>query len=427
MKSYASQIQSLSHKSGARVFVYPFGHSDTVSVTLSVAGGYYLTDNPLVADSHAALLMDGTKKRSKREIQEFLDSFGAQLSFSASFDRLEAAIRVRRAHLKDVLGLCVEMLCEPTFPQKELTVIKKQIAGALEAEAENTREQASQALSELLFERSHPNFSHTTKEKETLLAAVSRKNILTYHDRLGGLESLIAACAGAVEDMEPQALLRFFDTLQQKENTQRSALPVPKPSREGGKGTVFVRGKANIDYMVGLRFGITRAHEDYPALVLAARILGNPGFTGRLMKTIREKEGLTYGAYAFMRGFDSQADGALVVWSTFAPSLFAQGRAAVMREIKKLIEEGPTETEFKEHRDLFLANWHVRLTKSGAFSQALHDAAAEHEPLDYLDSFPKCIAGVLREDVIQALRQYWSAELLSEAAAGAVEKDALAQ
>jgi zinc protease len=317
------------------------------------------------------------------------------------------------------------MLTMPTFPQKELLVFKKQIAGTLEAEAENTREQASQALSSLLFEPAHPNYSHTTKEKEILLKKTTRAQILAYHAKIGGKESLVAACAGGVSEISPEMFAGYFAKLTVARAAERPVLPIPHPSLKKGRATIEVKGKASIDYMVGLRFGITRAHNDYPALLLAARILGNPGFTGRLMKTVREKEGLTYGAYAFMRGFDSQADGTLVIWSTFAPSLFAQGRAAVLRELSRLTEEGPTDQEFKEHRDLFLANWHVRLTRSGAFAQAIHDTIVENEPLDYLDSFPKRVESVTKEDVVRCLRDYWRLDLLSEAAAGAVEKDAL--
>jgi zinc protease len=162
--------------------------------------------------------------------------------------------------------------------------------------------------------------------------------------------TLIIAAAG---DLTPDAFIREVGkrfaavprtTYALTEVTTPDAIPNAAPKRE----TKYIAGKASIDYMIGLRLGITEDHPDYPALMVGLRVLGNPGgFTGRLMQQVREKEGLTYGTYAYLAGLDGGADGYAMAWATFAPQLFPRGRTALMGEIEKILHDGATDQEVR--------------------------------------------------------------------------------
>src|SRR5437868_6576779 len=103
------------------------------------------------------------------------------------------------------------------------------------------------------------------------------------------------------------------------------------------------------------------------------------------MKTVREEEGLTYGVYAYMSSFTESVDGYLSVWGTFAPQLFAQGRAAIKREISLIVDKGVTEEEVRRHAEMFFLRSRVRLSTSGAFARAAHDTAVQQKALSELD------------------------------------------
>ncbi|HEY5383192.1 MAG TPA: insulinase family protein, partial [Candidatus Paceibacterota bacterium] len=186
------------------------------------------------------------------------------------------------------------------------------------------------------------------------------------------------------------------------------------------KVRVSIPNKASIDYMLGIATGITEKHKDYAPLLLGVQVLGNRGFASRLMTTVREEEGLTYGVYGYLAGFENTADGFICIWATFAPELFQKGRASIMRQVKLIVERGVTEEEVQKHRELFEARSRVQLSNSGAFAVAAHSVIVEGQKLSYLDEFPKKILKLKAGEVNRALKKYLLLDQLSEAAAGPV-------
>lgn len=422
MSAFSDRCIEYSHK-GARFAATPFGEGDVVSLSGSVAGGTMYANRAL-ADMHASMLTEGTRRKSKKKLQELFDAMGTAVSFSISADRLEFSAKLRREHLKGTLALIAEMLAEPAFLQKELSALKARTLGALALEAENTRAQSAIEISRLMYEAGHPNRAETTEETKRTVAKISAAQLREHHRRTLSYPTLILSLAGAATEQDLRTAAKLFSRL-----PGRMLAPLAYPSRQEsapGAAVAFVPAKESVDYQLGVR---TAMHKDDPMfvpLLLAVNILGRPGFAGRLMQKVREEQGLTYGTYSFLRGFSKRIDGHIAVWATFAPQLFKKGRESVRAEIKRLYTEGPTKKEFEMHRDLYVANWYVRLAKTDAIADAIHDALAEGEKPDYLDHFPRVVAEASYEDVVQACKDYLNPKRMAETAAGTLEKDALA-
>ncbi len=414
---------------GARAFVAPFSSRGVISVAGSVAGGLRGADAcgmPRdIASLHAEMLMEGTRTNKKRAIQLALDSIGAELSFGASADRLQFFARTPSECLPRLLSLIAEVLSEPSFPSHELSVLKKRSLAQLALAAEDTRTQAGILLSRALYPRGHLNYAETIEESRTALISCSTQDLRTFHRKTFNPGTLILVAAG---DVAPAAFAR-------EAQRQIARLPagsfslapyVPQPRSLGKprRAVLPIAGKASIDYFIGLRVGITDDHPDYPALLLGLRILGNsPGFTGRLMQTIRETEGLTYGTYAYLSGFDGGADGHALAWGTFAPQLFARGRAGIRRELQKLASAGASAQEVARHRELYAAQQEVHMNDSSAFASAGHEVVSEGRDLSYLDTFPERIRKLSSAEVNAALRKYLVLGHMCEAAAGPAGKN----
>ena len=75
--------------------------------------------------------------------------------------------------------------------------------------------------------------------------------------------------------------------------------------------------------ILGQATGLRYRDPDALALRVGTAILGH-GFTGRLMGTVRDREGLTYNIGAAVTE-DSIADGAWDISASFAPALLEQG------------------------------------------------------------------------------------------------------
>ncbi|HEX8993816.1 MAG TPA: insulinase family protein, partial [Candidatus Paceibacterota bacterium] len=140
--SYAKKVRTKTLPSGARFFATPFPSRDIVSISGSIKGGARLAGSSEFANIHAAMLLEGTSKRSKKEIQEYLDTIGASLSFSSSSDRLNFSGYARPHNIPKLVALVAEILMHASFPSRELSVLKKRETANLTYAAQDTRTQA---------------------------------------------------------------------------------------------------------------------------------------------------------------------------------------------------------------------------------------------------------------------------------------------
>ncbi len=415
---YSKKIKLKKFPWGGTALATTFPSHDMVSVVGSVAGGSRAWGSSEEAEVHANMLLEGTASHTKVELQELLDSIGANLSFAAGTERLHFNAKVRPVHLDTLLGIITECLREPTFPEQELEVLKMHEESNLALESQNTNTQATIVLSRLLFNKEHPNYIESTAESIDALKGITAKRLREMHLKILDRRSVVVSLAGDSTPAKVHSLINaHFKLLPQ----HKVSLPAfAKATVSGPKqAEVTLPNKASIDYLCGIATGSTNTTADYPALLLGVQVLGNrSGFTGRLMRTVREEEGLTYGVYSLLSGFTDKTDGYLYIWATFAPQLYEKGKASIARQVSKILTDGVTNAEVTKHTKLFEARSRVVLSNSGAFARAAHDTVVDGKKLTYLDEFPKKILKLTAKDVQKALKKYLVQEKLSEAAAG---------
>ena len=418
VKNFKDKIKTKKYPWGGTALAASFPSKDIVSVVGSIAGGNRYWGSSEEADVHAQMLLEGTKSHSKKELQHMLDNMGANLTFAAGNERLHFIAKARPSHLNKLLELITECLTEPAFPEPELAVLKMREASNLELEAQNTNAQATIALSRLLFKPEHPNYSETTEESVKVLKGITAQNLRERHAKMLDRRSLVIALSGDSTAVKAFAAINaHFKSLPQNKVTFASfAKTKIVPAK---KVAVEIPNKASIDYVAGVSTSVTNTAADYAALALGIQILGNrSGFTGRLMATVREIEGLTYAVYALLSGFSSANDGYLYIWATFAPELYEKGKASIAKQVTRILTQGVTDDEVAKHRKLYEARSRVMLSNSSAFARAAHDTVVDKKPLSYIDEFPQKILTLTAKEVNKALKKYLLAKKLSAAAAG---------
>jgi len=140
------------------------------------------------------------------------------------------------------------------------------------------------------------------------------------------------------------------------------------------------------------------------ALRVGTAVLGR-GFTGRLMGTIRDKEGLTYNISAGLAE-DSIADGSWDISASFAPELLNKGIAATRRELDKWWRDGVTETELAEHKQGIVGSYLVSLSTTGGVAGAIVTALQRGYDLNWLDQYPEAVNALTRDQVNTAIKTH---------------------
>jgi zinc protease len=127
--------------------------------------------------------------------------------------------------------------------------------------------------------------------------------------------------------------------------------------------TVPLTGKPSVSVLLGQATGLKYRDPDALALRIGTAVLGH-GFTGRLMGTVRDKEGLTYNIGAGM-GEDSIADGDWAISASFAPALLTKGLASTRSVLDQWWSQGITDTELADRKQGVVGGYFVSLSTTG--------------------------------------------------------------
>jgi zinc protease len=187
--------------------------------------------------------------------------------------------------------------------------------------------------------------------------------------------------------------------------------------------TIFMPDKPSVSVVMGQPTELQYADPDALPLRLGTRILGSGGFTSRLMATVRDKEGLTYGISSFLTD-DTFADGAWSAQATFAPNMLDKGLASTRRELEDWRNNGVTEAELARAKTELAGTYQVGLATSGGLAGAILVMLNRGMPLSFVDEYPRRIAAMTREEVNGAIKRHIDPGKLVLVQAGTVEKAA---
>ena len=132
-----SRLRRTSLPGGAKVMLLPKQtRGDTVSAVIRLSFG---DEKSLVGQSRTAqmtgqLLMRGTAKRTRQQLQDELDKLKARMFVGGGATGATVNIETIAANLPAVLALANEVLREPSFPQVELDTLRQQALAGMEGQ-----------------------------------------------------------------------------------------------------------------------------------------------------------------------------------------------------------------------------------------------------------------------------------------------------
>ena len=179
----------------------------------------------------------------------------------------------------------------------------------------------------------------------------------------------------------------------------------------------MVQDKTSAELYIGQSIGIDREHEDYYALMLGVYILGG-NFSARLMQTVRDKQGLTYGIGSSISGVSFGADGYWSIWGTFAPDIIKKGIVATKEQVDLWFKKGVTEEELSAKKTTISGSYKVSMDSTAGLAAKILSNAEQGRTLSYLDDYPKIIESISLSDVNIAIQKYVNPNKLYMVSAG---------
>jgi zinc protease len=162
--------------------------------------------------------------------------------------------------------------------------------------------------------------------------------------------------------------------------------------------------KPNVTVIVGQPSGLKHSDPDALPLRVGTAVLGR-GFTGRLMATVRDKEGLTYGIGASVSK-DIFADGEWRIEANFAPDLLDKGMASTRRELDNWYAKGVTAAELERVKTALIGTFKVGLATTDGLANSLLDAVHRGYDPKWVDEYPQRINALTLEQVNAAIKKH---------------------
>jgi zinc protease len=147
--------------------------------------------------------------------------------------------------------------------------------------------------------------------------------------------------------------------------------------------------------------GYKRNDPAFFPLLVGNYILGGGGFVSRLQNEVREKRGLTYGAYSsFSPGLHA---GAFTVSLETRPDQAAQALAVASRVVEDFVANGPTQAEVTAAKDNLIGGFGLMNDSNRKLLGNISTIAWNDLPLNYLDTWVQQIKKVTLQDIRTAM------------------------
>jgi zinc protease len=224
---------------------------------------------------------------------------------------------------------------------------------------------------------------------------------------------------GVAGDISPEELARRLDAVfgALPESGPDGVVPDVKPAAPG-RLIVVPRSVPQSVVMFGQR-GIARNDPDWYTAQVMMRVLGGGGLTSRLHEEVREKRGLAYSVYAYLRPYDHAA--LIMGGVATANARVAESLRIIRGEWRRMAEQGVTAEELEAVKTYINGSFPLRLDSTRRIAGMLVAMQVHRLGIDYLARRDGLINRVTVEDVKRVARRLLDPDALTVVVVGQPE------
>jgi zinc protease len=371
----------------------------------------------------ASMLSRGTKSRSRQDIEDTLDKLRSKVSFAGSEARTSASVESYRKELPETLRLVAEMLREPAFPEAEYAKLQREEITDLDASRTDPEKITRRAVARYgnPYPAGDPRYVPTIEEAIQLVKKTTVADLARFHKQFVGGNGEIAIVGDFDPDDARKVLEQAFGTWGKAAPYAR--IPDPYVKKPPTVATVETPDKANAALFGDLALSVNDESPDYAPTTVASFLLGE-GATSRLWKRIRERDGLSYGVYAYVGWNSFEPNSTLNVLAIFAPQNRERLAAALNEEFTRVARDGFTDAEVEEGKAVVLKRRMLARSQDANLAGALVQQLYVGRTWAFSERSDAAVAAATPAQVNAAFRKYMQPEGLALVYAGDFAKQA---
>ena len=352
----------------------------------------------------------GTVSREPDALNEELESMAASVEVGMSREYGTINLSTLAEDIDKGLEIFADVLRNPAFREDKLELRKQQSIERIRRRNDNPIQLAWRNFSALLYSTNHPFGWYTEMEG---IESITVDDLKAFHAKYYHPNNMMLAITG---DFDTESLIAQLEKVFEGWGSAEIEFPdVP---------TVDGMAKPSVNYifkdlpqttmLIG-HFGIKRTPDfpDFFPLRVMNDILGESGFTSRLMSEVREKHGLAYMVGSIMQTTYYTNPGEFFAYSQTRTEKTAEAIALIVDVVKGLRDVPVPEDELQRTKDSLINSFVFGFESSSqiAFQQMMLDYRG-YAP-GFLETYTDNIAKVTAEDVQAVAQKYLHPDALT--------------
>ena len=402
-------------------FLEKENRGDTVFASMAFRFGdeKSLFNRGTAADFVGQMLMRGTAKHSRQQIQDTLDRLKAQVFVSGGSSSATVSIQTTRQNLSEVLNLVAELLKESNFPAEEFEKLKAENITQIESSLSEPTSKAVQAMYKHFnkYPKGDIRYSATSEESIADIKASTLDDVKKFYKDFYGASVGEIAVVGDFDAAATQAqLTALFGNW--KSPAKYSRVPSQYFDIPAVNESIETPDKANAFFLSRMNLKLRDDNPDYAALQLGNFMFGGGFLNSRFLTRIRQKDGVSYGGGSGLNASSIDETGSFIGQAIYAPENADKVELGFKEELQKVLTEGFTKEEVEAAKKGLLQYNKQARAQDNQLASTLRGQLFLSRTMAFNEALDKQIEALTAEQVNAAIKKYITLDKISIFKAG---------
>ena len=347
------------------------------------------------------MVFKGTAKRSARQIAEEMDAVGGQLNAFTGRDCTCFYAKVIDENLELAVDILADLVINATMDETELEKERGVILEEIAMDEDSPEDLVHDLLQTAQFGEQSPGQPILGPAEQ--IETYTRDELLSFRKKHYAPKETVIALAGCYDpDKVLEWVTAYFGAW------ENEIPPVKTPDWQVMTGVTALREKDSEQMHICMGFpGAAYATDRVYPLAVANNILGG-AMSSRLFQRVREDLGLAYSVYSYPNTY--KGVGTFGLYAGVSPKNAELVLKEIRAELKKFLDEGITEKEFRDSVTQLRAGYLMGLESPGARMQGLgRSTLLRGKPLSH-EATLNAIEAVTMDKVMEVAREVLTAE-----------------
>ncbi len=378
-----------------------------VSFVFDKSGSAYDSeDKQGVAVLAAATLSQGAGKISADRLRDEMALKGIKIAFEAQKDVFSGIIAAPKQNIDQAAEFLRLMFAYPRFERKYVESSKAQMLQSLAAEKENPQKELWLEFDKKIYKQ-HP-YGRNPLGNSSTIENISREDLRSFvKERLAKNNLYIGVAGDLTEEQVADVIEKMFGVLAAENNL----LPLENVAMDWQQNELEIQRDGGQNIAAFVMPGTCRKCDDFYPLYMANYLFGGAGLNSKLNQQIREKEGLTYGAYSALAIYD-KVD-LMIAGFSASKEKYAKAKKMFAELRDKIAKEGFNDDDLVAAKEYLTASYNLRFASTAEIAEMLAYMQKYDLGIDFLQKRNEYVENVSLQQINNAAKKYFGAGMLT--------------